>query len=89
MRTRVRIPRLQAGWTVTPIAPGETEIRLDGQADPGGSIPVWVANMVVVELPEMTLKNLRRLLENPAVPVRDPATDPRMNKLLKGIRYPE
>ncbi|HEX6591948.1 MAG TPA: START domain-containing protein [Moraxellaceae bacterium] len=89
MRTRVRIPRLQAGWTVTPVAPDETEIRLDGQADPGGSIPVWMANMVVVELPEVTLKNLRQQLEDPTAPVRDPATDPRINKLLKGIKYPE
>lgn len=96
MRNRVRIPRLLSGWTVTPLSATETEVRLDGHADPGGHIPLWVANLVVVQLPKVSLHNLRLRLESAALSTSRSApaptalsTDPRIEKLLSGIRFPE
>lgn len=89
MRNRVRIPRLQASWTITPVSATTTEIRLDGHADPGGSIPVWMANLVVVELPRVTLRNLRQRLETQAVGAAALSTDPRIAKLLADVKFPD
>lgn len=89
MRNRVRMPRLLASWTLTPLSATSTEVRLDGQADPGGSIPVWMANLVVEELPRVTLRNLRQRLESQGVQASRSGTDPRIDKLLAGVKFPE
>lgn len=89
MPGRVRIPRLQSGWTVTPISATETEIRLHGNADPGGRIPVWVANLVVIVLPEKTLQSLRERLETSHAKPAVPSRDPRVLRLLAGVKFPE
>jgi hypothetical protein len=89
MRNRVRISRLLASWTITPVSATETDIRLDGHADPGGAIPVWMANLVVVELPRVTLKNLRKRLESPALDSAALNADPRIAKLLTDMKFPE
>lgn len=89
MRNRVRMPRLLASWVVTPVSATETEVRLDGHADPGGSIPVWMANLVVVELPRVTLRNLRQRLETQAVGAAALSADPRIAKLLADVKFPE
>lgn len=89
MRERVRIPQLLSSWTVTPLSATETEIRFDGHADPGGRIPLWVANLVVVQLPRVTLHNLRGRLQNPPVAAETQGPDPRIEKLLSGVKFPE
>lgn len=89
MRNRVRMPRLLASWTITPLSATETEIRLDGHADPGGAIPVWMANLVVIQMPEVTLKNLRKRLEQTPHDTKVLSTDPRIAKLLAGVKFPE
>lgn len=89
MRERVRIPQLLSGWTVTPLSATETEIRFDGHADPGGRIPLWVANLVVVQLPKVTLHNLRARLQKPSAAAAASAPDPRIEKLLTGVKFPE
>lgn len=88
VRERVRIPRMQSGWTVTPVSPRETEIRLDGNADPGGHIPLWVANLVVVSMPKNSLQNLRTLLQKQPYDTRQLDQDPRLLKVLAGVKYP-
>lgn len=89
MRNRVRMPRLLASWTVTPVSATETDIRLDGHADPGGAIPVWMANLVVVELPRVTLKNLRKRLESSSLDSAALNADPRIARLLTDMKFPE
>lgn len=88
VRDRVRIPRMQSGWTVTPVSPRETEIRLDGNADPGGHIPLWVANLVVVSMPKNSLQNLRTLLQKQPYDTKQLDHDPRLLKVLAGVKYP-
>jgi hypothetical protein len=89
MRERVRIPRMSSSWTVTPLSAGETEVRLDVNVDPGGNIPVWLANLVVILMPERTLEHLRERLENRAPGTAVPAASPGAEKVLAGITFPE
>lgn len=60
---RVRIPRMQSGWTVTPLGKTRTHIQLDGNADPGGRIPVVVANIVVSTVPKISMRQLKTRVE--------------------------
>lgn len=60
---RVRIPRMQSGWTITPLGKSRTQIQLDGNADPGGRIPVVVANIVVSMMPRITMRQLKARVE--------------------------
>lgn len=89
MRERVRIPRMKSGWVVTPVSLHETEVRLDGNADPGGHIPLWIANLVVVSMPKNTLQNLRALLQKQPYNTGKLSQEPRLLKQLAGVKYPE
>ena len=60
---RVRIPRMQSGWTITPLGKSRTQIQLDGNADPSGRIPVIVANIVVSLMPRITMRQLKARVE--------------------------
>lgn len=62
---RVRMPELYTGFFLRALSPHETEIQLEGQADPGGSIPSFLTNAVASDLPAKTLANLRARLETP------------------------
>ncbi len=83
---RIRIPSMNSGFSVTPISENETEVRLDGNANPGGAIPAWAANLVVTRLPEKTLLKLRELLEEKPYDTSILETDPKVINLLKGIK---
>ena len=58
----IRVPQLSALWRIVPKSENETEIIYEGHADPGGSIPNWLANAVVVTTPYKTLKALNKQL---------------------------
>jgi hypothetical protein len=64
-KDRVRIQNLYSGFTVRPISAEETEVQLEGVADPAGNIPAFVTNIVASDLPAKTLVNLRTRLETP------------------------
>ena len=59
----VRMPSSQALWRVKAIGKNLVEVELTAHADPGGAIPKWFANLVIVQGPKMTILNLRKLLE--------------------------
>jgi hypothetical protein len=56
---RVRVPRARGAWEITPRADGTLEIALQMHFEPGGRLPGWIVNTVVVDLPYWTLHNLR------------------------------
>lgn len=86
----VRIPSMQSGWTLRPLSPTRTELELIGNADPGGAIPLWLANMVVTVMPKETFKKLRRHLADPRY--RNPeslyAQNPMLRDMMGRIRVP-
>ena len=57
----VRIMDAWNSWEVIPLAEGKTKVILISHADPGGSIPDWLANTTATDTPHRTLKNLREV----------------------------
>lgn len=61
---KVRIPQANGQWKLTPNAEG-VHVTYQMHANPGGSIPNWLANQTVVDTPYGTLKGLRSYLQAP------------------------
>ena len=55
---KVRIPKAEGYWKLVPTSSG-VSVSYQMHADPGGSIPSWLANQTVVDTPFKTLKALR------------------------------
>jgi hypothetical protein len=77
---KVRVPRSDGFWRIEPKA-GGVHVSYQIHADPGGWVPVWLANITVVRMPFKTLKNLRRQVQSPprggiGCPGLDPAQAP-------------
>lgn len=60
----VRIPKLEGYWKLVPIAGNKTEVTFEIAAEPGGEIPSWLANAMVIDMPFHTLSNLKERVEN-------------------------
>lgn len=56
----VRMPSLRASWVLIAQSPTQTEVTYQVQADPGGSLPAWVVNLVAKKIPFKTIANLRK-----------------------------
>ena len=61
---KVRVPRSDGYWRIEP-TPGGVRVSYQIHADPGGSVPVWLANLTVVRMPFKTLRNLRQQVLSP------------------------
>jgi hypothetical protein len=60
----IRMPELTGTWVFTPMAEGMVEVVYQVHANPGGSLPNWMVNAIVVETPLETLLNLRDVVTN-------------------------
>ena len=61
----VRITDMQGLWELTPLENGQLKILYQMSIDPGGSIPKWLVNSMVIDIPFHTLNNLRRMAKEP------------------------
>lgn len=59
----VRMTAEELVWKFTPLADGWVHLELSGYADPGGNIPSWTANMVQLDAPFQSVRNLIRQVE--------------------------
>lgn len=59
----VRIPRMKGHWAFTPQGEGQVLVRYQVHAEPGGSLPAWLANSVVVDTPYYTMTNMVKMLQ--------------------------
>lgn len=59
----VRIPRMSGHWSFEPSEGGKVLIRYQVHAEPGGSLPSWLANSVVVDTPYHTMSNMLDMLK--------------------------
>ena len=57
---KVRIRNYWQRWTIQPMPNGVIHLVLEGYADPGGSIPSWIYNMVITETPLNILRGIQR-----------------------------
>lgn len=60
----IRMPELLGAWTFTPKEDGMVEVVYQVHANPGGSLPDWLVNSIVVETPMETLENLQEIITN-------------------------
>ncbi len=59
----VRIPALDNQFVITPLADGWVRVKFETFVDPGGNVPVWLANLVSTKAPRVTLEGLKEQLE--------------------------
>lgn len=67
----VRVNQMQGFWLFTPLADGQIDIVYEAHADPAGSIPAWIANSVVVDVPYYTLRGMHRMLQQDSYQQQD------------------
>jgi len=60
---RIRIPKLEGYWKLVPLDKIKTEVTFQVAAEPGGEIPSWLANAMVIDMPFHTLNNLKERVE--------------------------
>lgn len=58
----IRIPAIESSWLLRPAPEGRLYVQWTGQVDPGGAIPLWLANVVATLIPRHTLKEMRNEL---------------------------
>lgn len=54
------IPIMKGTWKLTPTGKGGVMVTMQMLTEPGGIIPSWLANLVVVDSPYETLSNLKK-----------------------------
>jgi hypothetical protein len=59
----VRVPFLKGNWELIPREKDLVEIIYQLHADPGGSIPGWLANYTVVDNPFKTMLNMKEYVQ--------------------------
>ena len=65
----VRITDAFGHYLFQPLAENRTRMTWQLYVDPAGSLPAWVVNSMLTEIPHLSLKNFRRLVVMP--PYRD------------------
>lgn len=59
----VRIPQMKGFWLFEPKEAGQILVTYQVHANPGGSLPDWLANSVVVDTPFNTMSNMAEMLK--------------------------
>ncbi len=73
VKGRVRVKMIQGCWRFTQIAENRVQVVYQVLNDPGGNLPSWLVNSVVVSQPYHTLMNLIKMLK--LAKYRDAASD--------------
>ncbi|MED5387440.1 MAG: START domain-containing protein [Pseudomonadota bacterium] len=61
----VRIPALDNQFVITPLTDGWVRVKFETFVDPGGNVPVWLANLVSTKAPRVTLEGLKEQVAKP------------------------
>lgn len=60
-----RMPQMAGKLRFTPLEAPNVAVTFEVIADPGGAIPVWLANMLVRDIPYFSLYRLNRMINQP------------------------
>ncbi|NVO18329.1 MAG: hypothetical protein HXX13_01440 [Bacteroidetes bacterium] len=55
----VRVTNFHQKWTILPMKNGIVQVTLEGFINPGGEVPSWLYNMIIVDIPLRLLKVIR------------------------------
>ena len=61
----IRVKKIKGFWKFVPQKNGFTEVIYQVHSEPGGNIPSWLLNQIVVSQPFNTLKNMKEMLSRP------------------------
>lgn len=61
----VRVSMIKGYWQFTPLENGFAEVIYQVHNDPGGDLPSWLVNSVVVSQPYYTMVNMRKIVNEP------------------------
>ena len=61
-RKYVRVPSFESSYTLRYGLEGGVHVTFESMVDPGGSVPAWVMNYGITDMPVKTLTNMRRLV---------------------------
>lgn len=61
----VRMRDFYGNWTFRPLGDGMVHVTMQGRADPGGTLPHSIVNLLIHETPYQTLRGLRRVIPQP------------------------
>jgi hypothetical protein len=67
---RVRVTQASGHYLLRPLGRTQTELRWEQHTEPGGDLPAWLVNELLVDIPLNTLLQMKVLLENPLSPYR-------------------
>lgn len=68
---RVRLPALDNKFILEPLADGWTRITFETFVDPGGMIPAWLANLVAIRAPLLSLRGMQKRMTLPQYHLND------------------
>jgi len=49
-------------WKFSKLEDNKVEVEYSGLTNPGGLVPAWVINMVALDVPYKSLRNLQKIL---------------------------
>jgi len=59
----VRVKQFTGMWELTKISETETRVITQCHTEPGGKIPTWITNYLIVKGPYETLENMKKMLK--------------------------
>lgn len=59
----VRVPMSKSKWIIRPITESSVSVEYTMLIDPGGSVPLWMVNMVAEEAPYKSFRDLKKMIE--------------------------
>jgi hypothetical protein len=67
----VRVKEIRGFWRLRPTGKGEVEVVYQVHSEPGGKLPSWLVNAVVVDQPYRTLLNMKEMVRKPRYKERE------------------
>lgn len=64
IKKAVRLTQGTMAWVFSPVSNTRTRIVSEAHIDPGGATPAWLTNMLLIDQPYETMKNLRILAQS-------------------------
>ena len=59
----IRIEQATSEWHFTPLDSGEVRVESYAHIDPNGAMPAWLTNILMVDSPYKTMKNMREIVQ--------------------------
>jgi len=59
----IRVARATSQWHFTPLGNDQVKVESYAHIDPNGAVPAWLTNILMVDSPYKTMKNMREIVQ--------------------------